>query len=211
MEVSVDHKEITQPLVRQETDRTLLESLGGGDAASFWPLWRRHEHRIIDVCRRRMKGVQADVEDAVSRSMVAAFERMPAYASSILNVEAWLTRLSCNICIDIQRERVRISRNAVSASDGTDIAETVASADSPEERCSATEIGTLIAIAIRELPAMLRTAAQLRFVDEVSYPEMAERLAITAENARKRVQQARRMLKERLVRQLRPPSLRERL
>jgi RNA polymerase sigma factor (sigma-70 family) len=209
MEVTANQKEITQPLMGQEEERMLLESLGGGDAASFWPLWRRHEHRIIDVCRRRMKGVQADIEDAVSRSMVAAFERMPAYASSILNLEAWLTRLSCNVCIDIQRERVRISRNAVSASDGAGIAETVASDDSPEERCRAMEIGTLIAAAIGELPPMLRTAAQLRFVDEVSYAEMAQRLDITAENARKRVQQARRILKERLERQIRSP-LRER-
>ena len=97
-----------------------------------------------------------------------------------------------------------MSKHAVSASDGTDIVETVASDDSPEERCIATEIGTLIANAIGQLPPLLRVAAQLRFVDEVPYPEMAERLAITTENARKRVQQARRILREHLMQQLRP-------
>jgi RNA polymerase sigma-70 factor (ECF subfamily) len=150
-----------------------------------------------------MSGVQSDVDDAVSRSMFAAMERMPAYASSILNLEAWLTRLSCNVCIDMQRERIRASRKAVSA-DTTDVVESIAADDSPEERLLVTEIGTLIATAIGELPPPLRDAARLRFIDEVSYPEMAEALAITVENARKRVQQSRRMLRERLMKDLRP-------
>jgi RNA polymerase sigma-70 factor (ECF subfamily) len=187
----------------RERERSLLESLSDGDSSAFWPLWRRHERRIIDVCRRKMSGVQSDVDDAVSRSMFAAMERMPAYASSILNLEAWLTRLSCNVCIDMQRERIRASRKAVSA-DTTDVVESIAADDSPEERLLVTEIGTLIATAIGELPPPLRDAARLRFIDEVSYPEMAEALAITVENARKRVQQSRRMLRERLMKDLRP-------
>ena len=187
----------------RERERSLLESLSDGDSAAFWPLWRRHERRIIDVCRRKMSGVQSDVDDAVSRSMFAAMERMPAYASSILNLEAWLTRLSCNVCIDMQRERIRASRKAVSA-DTTEVVESMAADDSPEERLLVTEIGTLIATAIGELPPPLREAAKLRFVDEVSYPEMAQALSITVENARKRVQQSRRILRERLMKDLRP-------
>ena len=187
----------------RERERSLLESLSDGDSAAFWPLWRRHERRIIDVCRRKMSGVQADVDDAVSRSMFAAMERMPAYASSILNLEAWLTRLSCNVCIDMQRERIRASRKAVSA-DTTEVVESMAADDSPEERLLVTEIGMLIANAIGELPPPLREAAKLRFVDEVSYPEMAQALSITVENARKRVQQSRRILRERLMKDLRP-------
>jgi RNA polymerase sigma-70 factor (ECF subfamily) len=145
-----------------------------------------------------MNGMHADVEDAVSRSMFAAHEKMPAYASSILNLEAWLTRLSCNVCIDIQRERQRASRGVISVDDGGGIEDTLAGRDSPEERCLASEIGTLIADAIGELPAPLRQAARMRFVEEASYPEMADRLAITVENARKRVQQSRSILRERL-------------
>ena len=52
--------------------------------------------------------------------------------------------------------------------------------------------------AIGELPPVLRDAARMRFVEEASYSEMAEKLAITQENARKRVEQSRRLLRERL-------------
>jgi RNA polymerase sigma factor (sigma-70 family) len=90
------------------------------------------------------------------------------------------------------------------SADTTDVVESIAADDSPEERLLVTEIGTLIATAIGELPPPLRDAARLRFIDEVSYPEMAEALAITVENARKRVQQSRRMLRERLMKDLRP-------
>jgi RNA polymerase sigma factor (sigma-70 family) len=186
----------------REQERTLLDSLSEGNTAAFWQLWRRHERRIIDVCRRRMNGMHADVEDAVSRSMVAAHDKMPEYAASILNLEAWLTRLTCNVCIDIQRERQRASRGVISVDEGAGIEDTLAGRDSPEEHCLASEIGTLIAEAIGDLPPALREAARLRFVDEASYPEMANRLAITVENARKRVQQSRSILRERLQRDL---------
>lgn len=187
-------------------DGTLLANLIQGDSSAFWQLWRLHERRILDICRHRMNGAPADVDDAVSRSMFVAMEKMPEHAASIMNVEAWLTRLCCNVCIDIQRERTRASRGAVSVDAGTGIEEILASGDSPEERCFAGELDTLIVRAIEELRPPLRDAARLRFIEEASYPEIAKKLSITLVNARKRVQQSRTILRERLTNQLTPRS-----
>jgi RNA polymerase sigma factor (sigma-70 family) len=182
-----------------DCEEALLAGLLAGDADAFWQLWRLHERHIIEVCRRRMNGAEGDVDDAVSRSMFVAMEKMPEYAASILNVEAWLTRLTCNVCIDIQRERSRAARGAVSVDADRGIEELLVSNDSPEEHCLASELGTLIARAINELRPPLREAARLRFVEEASYPAIAKELAITEVNARKRVQQSRTILRERLT------------
>src|SRR5438270_8150137 len=104
-------------------DRVLLDQLSRGNGSAFWDLWGNHRARVADVCRRQMSGVAADADDAMSRAMLQAQEKMPAYASSILNVDAWLTRLSCNICFDIHRERCRAMRGAVNVDDGEELSD----------------------------------------------------------------------------------------
>ena len=190
----------------ERDDRTLLDELSRGNASAFWSLWEHHRARISDVCGRQMSGVPADADDAVSRAMMVAHEKLPEYASSIVNLEAWLTRLSCNICFDIHRERCRATRTTVSVdSDDADRGETLAAADSPLRNALTSELGKQIARAIDDLPPALRDAARLRFVDEESYPDMARKLSITEDNARKRVQQSRAMLRNRLKRELNLP------
>lgn len=187
-----------QPGVRARREETLLASLIDGDSSAFWPLWRLHERHIIEVCRRRMNGQEADVDDAVSRSMFVAMEKIPEHAASILNLEAWLTRLCCNVCIDMQRERSRATRNAVSVDADDSVEELLASNGSPEDHCLASEIGALIARAINDLRPPLREAARLRFIEEAPYPTIAKKLSISMVNARKRVQQSRTILRDRL-------------
>jgi RNA polymerase sigma factor (sigma-70 family) len=189
--------------MQQEMDSTLLGHLSHGDDDAFWSIWQRYRRQLYDVCFRRMSGVHADAADAVSRSMIVAHDRLPNYASSIENVEAWLTRLTCNVCLDIHRERKRDSRGQVDlcASDPND-EPYVASSPSPEEDLLQSEACRTIATAIEGLPHMLRDAAQLRFLQELDYDVVAQRLHITESNARKRIQQARAMLCDRLGKEL---------
>jgi RNA polymerase sigma-70 factor (ECF subfamily) len=179
-------------------EHPLLESLVRGDREAFWELWQMHEPHIADVCRRRMSSAPTDADDAMSRSMFVAFEKMPEYAASIINVEAWLTRLCCNVCTDVLRERCHASRGGAISVEAASGEPALASNDSPEENCMSRELGRLIARAIDELRPSLRDAARLRFIDEASYPEIAKRLRITPANARKRVQQSRSILRQRL-------------
>lgn len=186
--------------MQQDHDLRLLEHLSAGNDDAFWAIWQRYRRRLYDVCFRRMSGVHADAADAVSRSMMVAHARLPGYASSIENVEAWLTRLTCNVCLDIHRERKRDTRGHVDfcAAPDTNDEPYVAESPTPEEELLQAEACRTIAAAIDALPPMLRDAAQLRFLQELDYDAVAERLQITESNARKRIQQARAMLCERL-------------
>ena len=176
-------------------ERALLRSLGHGDDAAFWALWEQYQRHLYAVCLRQMNGAHFDAADAVSRAMLVAQSKLPSYAAHIENLEAWLTRLTCNICLDMHRERQRATQGRV------ELNETIAVEDpatSPEDDFLACEVRKIIFIAINELPATLRDAANLRFVQETSYPAMARTLSITVENARKRVQQARAILRQRI-------------
>jgi RNA polymerase sigma factor (sigma-70 family) len=174
-------------------ERALLRSLGHGDDAAFWSLWEQYRRHLYAVCLRQMNGAHFDAADAVSRAMLVARSKLPAYAAHIENLEAWLTRLTCNVCLDIHRERQRITDRRVEVDENVALVE-----QSPEDDYLACEVRRIIFLAIDELPATLRDAAQLRFLQETSYPAMARRLSITVENARKRVQQARAILRQRI-------------
>jgi RNA polymerase sigma-70 factor (ECF subfamily) len=186
---------------RRAGERSLLEQVGRGDADAFWSLWMIHRPHLQAVCYRQMRRVHADADDAVSRSMLVAHAKLPEYAAQILDVEAWLTRLTCNVCLDIKKERCRGSRKSESLDERilSRREATLPEPLSPEEAVLLAQVGAGIRSAIAELPASLRAVAELRFVQELGYDVIAERLSITEANARKRVQQARERLRPRLM------------
>lgn len=181
-------------------DAALMESLGLGNAEAFWILWKRHESHLVEICLRQMNYVRADAEDAVSRSMLVARDKLPIYARKIIDVEAWLTRLTSNVCLDMKKERSRGTKRA-QALDEAVLARrepTLPEPRSPEEHYASAQILATIGAAIDALPCGLHAAAMLRFVYEEGYPEIAARLGITEANARKRVQLARALLHRQL-------------
>lgn len=193
-------------------DAALMESLSLGNADAFWILWKRHEPHLSEICFRQMKYVRADAEDAISRAMLVARDKLPIYAREIIDVEAWLTRLTCNVCLDMKKERSRGTKR-VQVLDEAVLARrepTLPEPRSPEEHYASTQTLAAIGEAIDSLPRGLHDAAMLRFVHEQGYPEIAASLGITEANARKRVQLARALLHGQLRPMLEPPPRRQR-
>lgn len=180
-------------------ERSLLNNLSRGDQSAFWQLWLRHAPHLFAVCLRRMH--PADAEDAVSRSMLLAREKLPAYAHVIVDLEAWLTRLTCNVCLDVKKERGGRLARAAYLDDAvlTRREPTQPEPLSPEAALMAHQVTDSVARAIAALPKPLRDTATLRFLHEESYADIAARLGIAEANARKRVQLAREQLKARLT------------
>lgn len=182
----------------------LLATLRLGDRDAFWQLWEQYRDHMYGVCLRQMSGIHADADDAASRAMLVAWEKLPGSAAEILNLKAWLTRLGSNVCFDMHRERRRRARavDAFSAVTKIGIHPAVPDIPSPERKALCKEACTEIRDAIAELPPALREAADMRFLQEQSYETIAQRANITEANARKRVQQAREMLAQRLGRSI---------
>ena len=187
-------------LDRRAGERSLLEKVSQGDRDAFWNLWIMHRPHLLAVCYRQMRRVHEDADDAVSRSMLLAHAKLPVYAAQIMDVEAWLTRLTCNVCLDIKKERCRGSRKSESLDERV-LARREATLPeplSPEDVVLLAQMGDGIRRAMEGLPRPLRIVAEMRFVQELGYSVIAERVSITEANARKRVQQARELLRPRL-------------
>ncbi|HXH41183.1 MAG TPA: sigma-70 family RNA polymerase sigma factor [Thermoanaerobaculia bacterium] len=181
-------------------ERRLLDKVSQGDREAFWSLWMMHRPHLLAICYRQMRRVHEDADDAMSRSMLLAHAKLPTYAAQIIDVEAWLTRLTCNVCLDIKKERCRGSRKS-EALDERVLSRREATLPeplSPEDVVLLAQMGNGIRSAIEALPRPLRIVAEMRFMHELGYDVIAERVAITEANARKRVQQARELLRPRL-------------
>jgi RNA polymerase sigma factor (sigma-70 family) len=178
----------------------VLEFLSEAHPSAFWQVWEAHRRYLYALCLRHMGGVREEAEDALSRAMLKAHEKIPRHAAEIANLKAWLTRLVYNLCIDIHRERRRSISIGVEVEQMTpsDEMRTSKSCKSPEELLLSREVYSDVIGTVEELPKHLREPFVLRFFEEMAYPDIAEKLRLTQENVRKRIQLARAIIQERL-------------
>jgi RNA polymerase sigma factor (sigma-70 family) len=181
----------------------LLSELVNGNPAAFWKLWEQHCKYLYGVCLKQMGGVHADAEDALSRAMITAWRRLPHHAGKIhdhMSLRGWLARLTHNLCVDIHRECRRNGGPPKSLEEFTPekVEAAGGSAESPEESLLRREMEHYLRLMIARLKPNLRTPFILRFFHDVSYNDIASQLNLSPENVRKRIQQARGILQDRL-------------
>lgn len=151
---------------------------------TFWPLWRQHSPRLFVICLRELNRNWADAEDAVAEAMLRAHRNLPARLD---NAEAWFTRVTTNVCRDLQRRRARTE--AVKGQ----YAKLQRTAAAPDEPPQAEECDPHLML--ERLPKPLRDALVLRAVHGTPYGDIAAHLGISPESVRKRVQHARATLR----------------
>jgi RNA polymerase sigma factor (sigma-70 family) len=189
--------------LEEEQTRQLLCRVAEGNTLAFWMLWDLHKGHLYHLCLWQMGGVREDAEDALSRAMLRALEKLPNNACKIENFRAWLSRLTLNLCVDMHRERRRQVRRLESfenAQPGANERLLAADIDSPEEGLINREVFAYVCRAVDDLPQRLREPFVLRFFQEMDYREIAEYLILSTDNVRKRIQQARDILREQLNR-----------
>ncbi|MEH6402648.1 MAG: sigma-70 family RNA polymerase sigma factor [Sneathiella sp.] len=179
---------------------TLRKSERKAEGPCFWTAWNNHREYLRRLSMVWMNISAADAEDALSAATIRAHEKYLANAHLIVNERAWFARLLHNICIDIHRSNKRRSKLGdrvkevvlidASEADNVDL--------TPEAELLNSELGGTISIAINDLPVKLQTPLIMRLVKGDDYSEIALALNISNDNARKRVQQARAILRQKL-------------
>lgn len=166
---------------------------------AFWELWSEHQNQLLRQCMRLMSGNMADAEDALGNALVRASSHFAeGGGAGIANQRAWLSRLVHNSCIDFYRARSRQKRwtdEVLAMADGEAMPSAPNPEPTPEEIAETGESMRTLQHALDELPELLRVPLILRFLEGLSYAEIAERLCIPNCTARKRVQLARERLR----------------
>ncbi|TNE38633.1 MAG: RNA polymerase sigma factor, partial [Alphaproteobacteria bacterium] len=168
---------------------------------NFWEAWHTHREYLIKLSMLWMNVSAADAEDAFSDATIRAYEKYAAHAPQISNERAWFARLLHNICIDRHRSNSRIRNlyDRIKEINNIDFTVLENGTPTPEHSLLNNELGRIMTRAIGELPDRLRAPVILRLVQGEEYDDIARALGISNDNARKRVQQARILLRQSLA------------
>jgi RNA polymerase sigma-70 factor (ECF subfamily) len=178
-------------LITDLDDRTLVEQHRSGDPDAFRRIVVRH-HRSLYANALRRLGDPVAAEDAVQDAFLRAFRNIERFDGDY-HLDAWLHRIVTNTCHDIGRRRGRDTRLFDRAC--TEVEVEVAPADEAFDAVPREQVTQ----ALDSLPESYREVLMLRFVDELPYPDVAEKAGISEENARARVSRGRTMLKRMLT------------
>ena len=167
-------------------DRDLVLAYQAGDDEAFAELVREYRPQLLGHARRKLRCPEA-AEDAVQEALVRALRAMPRFNGNYL-VGPWLHRILSNVCSDEGNRQRR----------ETEKTERFASNDQALNPPSTLE-GDLgldlddaeLADAVDNLSEQYREALMLRFVEELSYEEVAAAAGVSEDNARARVSRAR--------------------
>lgn len=181
-------------------EQLLLRQIALGDRTAIWKLWLHYQPYLYHRCRTWMGGNLADAEEALSRAMLKVWHKLPAYAAKITNLKAWLARIVHNLCVDMHRERQRSARGIESIEAIAEKEEETipSSPNTPESAILRRELEMYLYQIVDALPIRLRSPFILRCLQKQSYADIAKQLATSPANIRKRIQQAREILRSQL-------------
>ncbi len=169
--------------------KLLVEAHNGGDDHAFAQIVRTHGQGLFAHACSRLHDVQA-AEDAVQETFVRAYRAMPSFDGDF-HLRAWLHRILTNVCHDEGSRRQRdgllidlVSGHEVGGGDAADV---------DIERLDVRP--DVVAEALGQLSESYREALVLRYVEELSYQEVAAATGVTEGNARVRVMRGRVALK----------------
>lgn len=150
---------------------------------------------------RWLRGNRHDVEDVLSRGSLNALDYLRRHPEGVAKFRPWTLRILHNLCVDTLKAAARRGAELPDEdATGEPLAALSCSNIPPDRAVYAGELHAALGGAIAALPPRLHAAFRMRYIDDMPYDQISRELAITRENARKRIQQARDVLRERLVR-----------
>lgn len=167
-------------------DRDLVLAYQAGDDEAFAELVREYRPQLLGHARRKL-GCPEAAEDAVQEALVRALRAMPRFNGNYL-VGPWLHRILSNVCSDEgnrQRREGEKTERYASNDKALNPPSTI------EDELGLDIDDAELADAVDNLSEQYREALMLRFVEELSYEEVAARAGVSEENARARVSRAR--------------------
>ena len=159
-----------------------------GFEAAFEQLFARYRDRVYAIAFR-VVGNAVDAMDVVQESFALLFRKLHAFRGGSL-FSTWLFRIVVNCSIDHRRKRDSAGRLHAMPLDRIAGADPVDDARSPEDCAQATEIGDQVQQAISLLSPKLRAILALRYLEDMSYDELATALGLSLGTVKSRLARA---------------------
>lgn len=163
---------------------------GKGGDRPFEELSKRYRPKGMEFVKRFASAItDSDAEDIVQESMIKAYRNIRKFDGRFA-FSTWFFRICQNTAIDFIRRKKLLETESIEAGDSAKDG----ASPSPEDSIISTEGESLILKMIRSLPEDWSAPASLRYIDGLSYKQIAERLDISESAVKTRLYRARRKL-----------------
>ena len=157
---------------KKQDDNVLLVAFAKGDRSAAQQLTERLMPKIYSHAYYRLGNI-ADAEDVTQEAFLRLWKIAPNWKYDKAQVSTWLYHVVYNLCKD--RYRRATLENLSSAQEVTD------GTQSPTAKIDAQYRQKALYDAMSILPENQRLAIQLRHIDELSNPEIAEIMELSIE------------------------------
>lgn len=182
---------------RGHSDLGLVEECRKGDSSAFDELVRRYKDRIYCVVYRFL-GNHEDAMDVSQEVFVRAYRGIREFQGKA-KLYTWLYSIAANMARNRLRDGARRGRNRGTSLEALEATGSVAaSGETPRSVAVDREMEALLQRCLEELPDHYRMTFVLRTFEDLSYEEIAEVMGCPPGTVKSRLNQARRMLRERL-------------
>ena len=159
-------------LQKKETDNVLLVAFANGDRRAAQQLTGRLMPKIYAHAYYRLGNI-ADAEDVTQEAFLKLWKFAPKWKQDRAQVSTWLYRVVSNLCKDrYRRATLEDLGNAQEPTDGT---------QSPSDKIDEHYRQKALYDAMSMLPENQRLAVQLRHIDELTNPQIAEIMDLSVE------------------------------
>jgi len=170
-------------------DEQLAARARMGERPAFEQLVRRHQDRAFRFILR-MIGSRDEAMDLTQETFLKAYRALPDWRPEA-RFSTWLFQIARNAALDALRRRRHTEFVSLTAGPDEDSIEPCDTAPLPEERLADKQRIGLLERALRDLPVEQREILLLRELENMSYADIAETLAIEAGTVKSRLARAR--------------------
>lgn len=177
MEVEKNSNPAPTPPVKVNPDLDLVNKAKTGDQVAFGKLMARYKESVYYMILKMVHN-RDDADDLTMVAFSKAFNNLANYSADFA-FSTWLFRIATNNCIDFIRKK-KLQTTSIDQSTPNDEGESVPIAVkdksmTPEERIIKDQRAIKIREVIQELSPKYKQLIELRYFEELSYEEIADR------------------------------------
>jgi RNA polymerase sigma-70 factor (ECF subfamily) len=180
-------------------EHSLIQRAMDGDSEAQDQLFACYRSRLYRLALRLLRR-REEAEDAVQDGLLLAYKNLASFQGRSL-FSTWLTRIVVNAAlVRMRRQRARSEffLPETTSEEHCPIRYVVDSHPDPEQACAYSEARRLVTGALAELSPSIRSAFQLRELQDLSNSEAAEISGVQVGAFKSRISRARSQLAERL-------------
>jgi RNA polymerase sigma factor (sigma-70 family) len=178
------------------TDDTLIKKILAGEKDKYELLMRKYNQRLYRICKGYLTE-EDEIEDVMQDAYIKGYQQLGKFENRSM-FSTWLIRILINECLMRLRQKKKMAAVPYNEDD-LNIENLLIDYEHAEQKIMKSELKNMLENAVQSLPEKYKSVFIMREVESMSVAETSEVLEITESNVKVRLNRAKEMLRENLL------------